>query len=307
MNRILLIIPFVLCLLQGATAQDEAVFMHYQINPMLINPAAAGFSDAYQLHLNARAQWTGFEGSPRTVGGFFNAPVGPTFGIGVGLISETAAQMTRLKGQLNAAFRFRIGDDWKIALGPMFEVQQLRVDNSATNSPFFDPGDIVLDDFLGGRSRLDAALGFRGTFRENTFAGLTFNNLVRSRLESISGVESNSSFLSFYTFNFGHRFEIEDLKMSLEPSLMLRQIKDTPFTVDFNVMAGFMDDQLMAGMSYRSLGALGLLLGTKLPMFNLYYSYDVSFQRFQQFNSGSHEVTLAFSFKKKSGTANNAQ
>ncbi len=46
-------------------------------------------------------------------------------------------------------------------------------------------------------------------------------------------------------------------------------------------------------------GAAGLLLGTKLPSFHLYYSYDISFQRFQKFSTGTHEVTLAFSFKKK--------
>ena len=100
-------------------------------------------------------------------------------------------------------------------------------------------------------------------------------------------------------FHLGHRFEIPDLNFSLTPSVLIRQIKDTPNQIDLNVKAGFLDDQLIAGLSYRDLRALGILLGTKLSNFYLYYSYDLSFQNFQQYNSGSHEVTLAFTFKRK--------
>jgi hypothetical protein len=80
---------------------------------------------------------------------------------------------------------------------------------------------------------------------------------------------------------------------------MVRSIRDTPQQFDINLKAGFLEEQLIAGLSYRSLGSAGLLLGTKLPSFHLYYSYDISFQRFQKFSTGTHEVTLALSFKKK--------
>lgn len=72
--------------------------------------------------------------------------------------------------------------------------------------------------------------------------------------------------------------------------------------MDFNLKASFLKDQLIAGVSYRSLSAMGILLGTKLSAFRLYYSYDLSFQHFQKFNTGSHEVTVAFKFEKKEKT-----
>ena len=88
--------------------------------------------------------------------------------------------------------------------------------------------------------------------------------------------------------------------MTLEPSLVIRQVLMGPESmVDINLKAGFLDEQLIAGLSYRGgvANALAILLGTRLSGFNLYYSYDISFNRFQDYSVGSHEVTVAFSFE----------
>lgn len=298
MKKFLLFIGLCLTIFQ-LSAQDEAIFMHYTISPILINPAAAGFQEAYQLQFNARAQWTGFKDSPKTIGARFNGPVGRTFGIGAGVLSEQAAQLSRVKLQLDYAFRFSIQENWKLAFGFSTEFQRMQVDNEIVNSPFFDAQDDLLDDLLNGKGEFDAAVGLYGTYRENTFAGFTFNNLVSNRLAEIAQGDQRQSFFNYYTLNFGHRFILDDLGVTLEPSVLMRQIRNAPFQMDLNMKAGFLDDQLVAGLSYRSLGVAGILLGAKLSNFNLFYSYDLSFQRFQQYNSGSHEVTIALSLKKK--------
>ena len=122
--------------------------------------------------------------------------------------------------------------------------------------------------------------------------------MVRNRLDDIVTTDVSESFFKYYTFNFGHKFELYDLNLTLEPSLLIRNIRDADFMMDFNLMAGFMEEKFIAGLSYRNLGALGILLGTKLSAFHLFYSYDVSFQRFQQYSIGTHEVTVAFSFEQ---------
>ncbi|MCB0637119.1 MAG: PorP/SprF family type IX secretion system membrane protein, partial [Lewinella sp.] len=248
---------------------------------------------------NARAQWTGFEDAPATLAARYNGPIGRTFGLGIGVMSEQAAQLSRLKLHLDYAFRFSIQEDWKLSFGFFTEFQRMQVDNDVTTSSFYDPSDNLLEDLLNGKGEFDAAVGVFGTYRENTYGGLTFNNLVSSRLSDIAGGADNETFFSYYSFLFGHRFELNDPKISLEPSVMMRNIRNAPFQMDVNLKAGFLDDQLIAGVSYRSLGALGILLGTRLTNFNLYYSYDVSFQRFQKYNTGSHEVTIALSIQPK--------
>ena len=284
---------------QQAFAQDEAIFTHYHITPMLVSPAYAGFTETQQIHLNARVQWTGFTDSPKTYNAAFNTNVGSTFGIGLAILSESAAQLNRFRAQLNYALRFRVKDDFRFAVGVSTEFQRLSVDNDVSGTNFFQAGDDLLNEVLDGRAIFDASLGFYGTYRENTFGGLTFSNLVRSRLDDIVAEGNRQSFFQYYLFLFGHKFDLIDANFTLEPSFMVRQIRNSPFQVDFNLKAGFLDEQLIAGLSYRSIGALGVLLGTKLSMFKLYYSYDVSFQRFQKFNMGSHELTLVFAFKKK--------
>ncbi len=299
MKKFLLLITLASIFALGANAQEEAIFNHYNISPILINPAAAGFYDAHQLQFNARAQWTGFEDAPTTIAARYNGPLGRTFGLGIGVVSEKAAQLNRIKLHLDYAFRFALNDDWKLSFGFFTQFQRMQVDNDVTSGSFYDPADDLLEDLLNGKGEFDAAIGIFGTYRENTYGGLTFNNLVSSRLSDIAGTSDRESFFSYYSFNLGHKFIVDERKLTLEPSLLLRQIRNAPFQMDINLKAGFLDDQLVAGLSYRSLGAMGLLLGTKLTNFHLYYSYDVSFQRFQKYNTGSHEVTIAINLPKR--------
>ena len=291
-------------LVSNLFSQEEAVFTHYHISPIVINPASAGFAEQHQLLVNARGSWTGFVDAPRTFNINYNGPVGNNFGIGLGVISETAAQLNHLRGRMSFAFRFPIKDAFKVAAGVAAEYEQMSLENSVLGSSFFQQGDRILESALDGKGDFDAAVAIYGSYLENTFAGIVFTDLVQSKLDDIVTTSSQSSFLNFFMFHVGHRFEIEDLKFTLTPSLLVRQIKDAPNQLDVNLKAGFLDEQLIAGLSYRSLGVMGVLLGTKLNNFYLYYSYDLSFQRFQKFNSGSHEVSIAFTLNRKSVPGN---
>lgn len=301
MKKLTLLISF-LVLTLALSAQYEAVFNHYNLgngSRNLINPAAAGFDGVAQLQFNLRAQWTGFEDAPKTYGALFNTPIGKAFGLGLGVYSEQAAQLQNLRLFLNYAFRFNVGEDWKISAGFSTEFQQMTLNNDVLTGPLLQQGDRLIDDFLAGKGVFDASVGIYGTFRDNTFGGLSINNLVRNRLGEIA-TETQPSFLKYYTFAFGHKFDLFDLNLTLEPSLVIRQVLMGPESmVDINLKAGFLDEQLIAGLSYRGgvSNALAILLGTRLSGFNLYYSYDISFNRFQDYSVGSHEVTVAFSFE----------
>ncbi len=290
------------CQLSG---QDVAVFNHYVQNPVILNPAAAGFADEYRIALNARAQWSGFEDSPKTVALRVNGPVGNSFGLGAALFSETAAQQQRTKGQLDVAFRFGFGKRvkdvpaFRASFGFFTEFQRLTIDADVLNNPQQDLGDDELLRMIDGENQFDAGIGFYGTYLDRVFGGLTINNLVSNRLENISGTNNASSTIN-YTFLIGQHFRIEDINVNLTPSIMMRNIVDAPFMMDFNLQAGFLDNQFIAGLSYRYLGAMGLLLGTELNGLELYYSYDLSFGGFQQYNNGSHEVTIGYAINRKS-------
>lgn len=301
-NLYVLIISMLAC--WSLSAQEEAISQHYLINPMMLNPAVAGFYEMHQVQVNARVTWTGFSNAPKTYSLMYNGPIGKSFGVGLNVLSDQAADLVNNRVQLNFGFRFQLQDNWKVATGFAAELREARLTSEAMAAATVQGGDRILGDYANGRGSVDATLGLYTAYESQggmTFAGLTFNNLVRNRLDGIVTAQDNPSVFQYYTFILGHEFELYDLNAKVEPSMAIRQIRNTTETVmmDFNLKARFLDDQLVAGLSYRTLGIMGILLGTKLEGLDLYYSYDVSFQDSQQYHSGAHEVTIGISFGKR--------
>ncbi|MCR9290011.1 MAG: PorP/SprF family type IX secretion system membrane protein [Bacteroidetes bacterium] len=293
---------------QIAHAQDQtAVFSHYHITPILISPAAAGFSESHQIQMNVRTQWVGFPGAPKTYGVSYNGPIGSTFGFGTGILSESIGNLTNFRYQMNFALRVKPRNTkFKGAFGFSTEFFRQRLANSVVENEFYEDGDEVIDQAIDGRRIFDASMGFWGSYGDArtdkglTYFGLTFSNLIVAKVGDIATTGDNQgSFFKFVIFNVGHIFDVDAYNFKLEPSLMIRSLQNVPFQADFNIKGSFLEEKLVAGLSYRSGSgdAIGLLLGTKVSSFNLFYSYDVSFSRFQKYNSGSHEVTIAFDFK----------
>ena len=286
--------------LQTLRAQDPAIFNHYLISPILINPSYAGFEEAHVLQGNFRNQWTGFPGAPLTYGFNYHGPIGKTLGVGFNILGENIASVSRLRFQLNYAFRYQIGESVKLAAGFSTEFSNLRLNNNALDNPFYEAGDQLITAFNGGESILDATLGWYASFKDNTYVGLSFPNLIVAKISDIETGDPEGAFFKFFIFNVGHRFQFDN-GFSFEPSLLMRQVMDVPFNLDFNAKFGFLEERFIAGLSYRTGvgGALGVLLGTEFDQFRLFYSYDLSFQQFQQFNSGAHEMTIGLRLGKK--------
>lgn len=306
MKKIFTLASFALAF-NWAVAQDEAIFSHYHLNPILINPAVAGFNETHHLQMNLRNQWTGFPGAPSTYMISYNGPIGKTLGLGVGVLSENIAQLSRMKVGLNYAFRYKI-NDLNFTAGFSTELSQMKLANTVYEQQggLYEQGDILIEDAVDGIRIFDAALGAFGRYRDETYFGVSFPNLVQARLDDIAtSNEPKGSFLKFYIFQLGHKFVFDDSNFKLEPSLLIRKVRNVPFLMDLNIVASLLNDQVQAGVTYRSGvgGGLGILLGTKLSALSVHYSYDVAFQRFQQYNGGTHEVTVAFDFKSKTSSA----
>ncbi|MFM8362126.1 MAG: PorP/SprF family type IX secretion system membrane protein [Haliscomenobacter sp.] len=281
-----------LCLVQGVFAQNEATVSHYQVAPILVNPAFAGFRGTRQVLFNARTQWSSFADAPKSVSVLYNGAVGNSFGFGVGVTTQSAARLNELKVRLNYAFRIKLEDAFKLSIGFSTEYQQMRIGNSILTQAIYDYDDI-LNGVVDGRQLFDASLGVCGLFNDNTFVGLSFVNLISARLNDIVTNSDQSSFLRHYTIYAGHRIRLSDGVATLEPSIMLRQAKDAPFQADVNLKLGFLNDRLITGLSYRSLKSIGFLFGSEIGnSLRAYYTYDMTLQDIQQFSTGTHEVTI---------------
>jgi type IX secretion system PorP/SprF family membrane protein len=286
-----------------AQAQDEGIYTHYHINPTLINPAAAGFNDYQEVFLHSRLQFAGVDGAPKSYALSYNGRVAPTFGIGAMLFREDIASLTRTRLQLNYAFQFNRFENLKLGLGFSTEFESNRVPASYMENPLVDTDDILLIETTDGKSYFDAAFGVWGEYKENTWFGLSIPNLISQRIGGTNIVDpDDSGFARFYMLAVGHEFAVEGYNFILEPSILIRKALDSPFGVDFNLKAKYLEERIIAGLSYRTGtgGNVALLLGTRVQdSFRIFYSYDFTFQRFQRYNGGSHELTLSFEFGKE--------
>ncbi|MFK7937101.1 MAG: type IX secretion system membrane protein PorP/SprF [Saprospiraceae bacterium] len=295
MKNIILLIAF-LATAFSASAQYEAVFSHYNVSPILVNPSFAGYEESHRLQLNLRNQWTGFTNAPTTYAVSYNGPIGKTLGLGVGVLSESIANITRYRFQLNYAFRYEI-QDVKVAAGFSTEFQKFQLANSILENRLYQPGDFAITDAVDGRDVFDASVGVYARIKDATFIGFAIPNLISERLADIGGLPTANDGRQFI-FNFGHEFDLEAYNVKIEPSLMVRKVQNVPILIDFNLIGKFLDERLHAGLTYRAGtgGAVGIMLGTQVSNINIFYSYEVFFGAFQQFNSGTHEVTVAFDF-----------
>ena len=299
----LLTIGLLVCVTGCLHAQDPAVFNHYVQSPVILNPAAVGFADEYRVMLNTRAAWAGFEEAPRTLALRANGPIGESFGLGFTFLSESAARRSRNKGQIDVSFRVNFGEEvdgkapFQGGIGFFTELQRFTLDAGLLSNPQYQAGDPLAQEYFDGDTHFDAGIGIYGAYLENTFGGITINNLVENRLNNIAGENLNEAIN--FTFLFGHAFDLETSGITLTPSLMLRDVQGAPFMLDVNVQAEFLDDQFLAGLSYRNLGSVGMLLGARLNGFQLYYAYDLGFGGLQQYSSGSHELTVGYAITRR--------
>lgn len=287
----------------AAFAQEQAIYNQYQLFPILVNPGYTGFDDEHQFLGNARSTWTGFPGRPASFTAMYHGPVGDKLALGGGIFSEKIGDMTTLKLQLNYAFRFRI-QKARIGIGLSTEFLNRRANPDLLNNNLVDPNDGVLEGLTDGQQIFDASVGTHLLYDERFFLSIALPNTVRARLDDVPIDEQNSqaSLFEHYIFQIGYIVDVKNQNFKLVPSIAFRQIRDTPFQVDVNLQGRFLEDKLITGLTYRpsNKGSVAFLIGTKYKAFQLAYSYDVSFSRFQEYNGGSHELSVAFNLPRKS-------
>ncbi|MFK7810283.1 MAG: PorP/SprF family type IX secretion system membrane protein, partial [Saprospiraceae bacterium] len=221
-------------------------------------------------------------------------------GLGAMVYSESIAGITRTRAQLSYAFSYSV-EDIKVGLGLSTEMHRMRVDNDELANPLNDP-DEVIQDVADGERAFDASAGIFAGYKDMVYAGASFPNLVRRDLSDIEG--KSDGVFSTFLFQVGGRFDVNDYKVKLQPQILIKKVRTLNLQTDLNLIASFLKEQLITGVSYRTGtgNSAGLMLGTKYNSLRLIYSYDVYLDDFQQYNGGSHEVTVNFEFGGGDGT-----
>ncbi|MFN0216549.1 MAG: PorP/SprF family type IX secretion system membrane protein [Saprospiraceae bacterium] len=287
----------------AAFAQEQAIYSQQYAFPVLINPGYTGFEDQHQFIANYRSTWTTFPEKPSTYTLMYNGPVGDKLALGGSLFSDNAGKVSTTKLQINYAFRFQI-KKLKIGLGLSTEFLNRKADAALLNDPLVERNDDVLESLVDGQQIFDASVGAYAIHDGKLFFGLTLPNTIRTRLDEAPTAveeETNSKLFENYIFQMGYKFDMADQNFKLIPSISMRKIRDTPYQIDLNIQGRFIDEKLIAGLTFRpgNSGAAICMLGTKVSQFQLFYSYDLSLSNFQRYTGGSHELSVAYTINRK--------
>lgn len=304
MNRILI---FSICLFANflAKAQDEMVFSHYIMNPVLINPAATGFNGNHNVFLHYKNQWTGFVNAPRTIAASYNGAIGEKLGIGGYLSSDNAAGMSNFRGLLSYSFRFKM-NDFKGALGLSTEFKRMSFSNEIFSNPLYQSGDNVVENAFDNGNFFDATMGAYGTYMDKLTFSFAMPNMIQTRLSQIAGGTTTRGGLRYINASMGYVHQTPNI--TVNPSILIQKMLDAPLRVDLNLKASFLEEKVIGALCYRAGtgGGLGVMVGTKFNGLTFAYSYDYGLQRFQNYAGGAHEISIGYSIgrvRKSSGSA----
>lgn len=303
MKHIYLVIVLILSV-HFINAQETATYTHYHLFPVFINPAAAGMHEQHEFVFNFRNRWSAFEGAPKNISLLYNGLVTDRIGLGGRLYSERIGQLRKVQGQVDYAYKFNL-QDYIMSIGLSTAIQQFRI-ASITDDPFINISDPLLNEALDGSLLFDASVGIFGQYQESFYFGVSFPNLIRSRLADIEGEDDTIEDDEFnYTVLIGYRFPVKGYNFNVEPSLLIQNVRYVPFQLDLNLKLSFLEEQLIGGISYSisEENRFGVLIGTRINALRLYYSYDVSFGDFQNYNNGSHEFTVNYRLAKAQPSA----
>lgn len=297
MKKIFIFVLFCSFFAFKGNTQERYVYTQYHLNPVLINPGATGLDNMHGFIFNYRNKWAGFEGSPRTLTFSYDGPLSERVGLGALVLRDRFASLETLKGQLSYAYKIK-ADNYSVGAGITTEYLQYELSGDALSNPFTDTGDPQLLERLEGAKYLGVAFGIYAILNDQASFGLSLPGLVRTRLDDGTDIDNDEGL--HFILHGAYKYKVPNYNFSVEPSIYINQLRKIPFHIDANLLMHFLDEELTGGLSY-TIGAdnrFGFLLGTKLNDFNFYYSYDFSFQEFQQYNNGSHELTIAFNLSQ---------
>jgi type IX secretion system PorP/SprF family membrane protein len=300
MKKIIFSIIAFVTIAVAAKAQDEAIFGHYLVNPMLINPAYAGFNDNVQIFGHLRNQWSGFQGAPKTYAMTIDLPMTEKVGLGGMIFSEKFGPTDRLRGQVNYAYRYaNKGYKWSIGFSTEFDRNKIDPSLNTASNSLVDLNDQLVMERIKGVTFFDASFGGAAVIKDQIMLSASLTNLIRARVGGDTDpLKKSKTFGRQFILMGGYR--VKKSQVTIEPSLQLHKVLDAPFEVDVNVKALAFDEKLIAAISVRpgNSGQIALLMGTRQPSFSLFYSYNYSTAEFNAYSRNAHEVTVGLNFQK---------
>lgn len=275
---------------RNAQAQKEVLYSQYLLNPIAINPAAAGSRESFHLTAFLRRKWIGVRGAPLTQSVSADGVIAKgRLGLGFQALNDRMGLFAATGAYGSVAYRFNLPALAKLAIGvqggvhvlPLFDYSTASVYNRAVGS--VGVGIYYQSDrFFGGISAPEL------TGRALDLAGRSLYQTVRPVMAQV-----------------GTKLSVGENAV-LIPSVLVSQVAGRPLGFDVNARVWF-HEQIGLGLSYRqnSPGLIATNYVHALAEYQLSKSIRLSYLFYAKtpenpsaslyFQPSVHEIALRFS------------
>ena len=309
--------------------QQLPQYTQFQKNPYLVNPAATGAHDMFNMSLGGRLQWVGLSNAPSTTYLYLSTPAskfrsafmnrtygkvtrnnksvkhpkmrigGLVHGFGGQLLVDQFGAFRTLKFAGSYAVHLPINRTYTMSFGTNAGLSShtFLSDKAQVLSTLTGTGvnDAVYNAQVNTGAQyvmdIDAGMYFYGN---GFYAGFAAMNLTKD-LVRFGNLNTNFSPVMHFFGSVGYKFMV-NTRMDVTPGLLVKYVGNAPISVEANVLMDFRE-VFWTGITYRHLDAVAFLAGTTInEKFRIGYSFDLSISRLIKYNSGGHELFLSYVF-----------
>jgi type IX secretion system PorP/SprF family membrane protein len=291
----LLIVLFILGTGLLVNAQQRTLHSQYMFNDFILNPAIAGTGNYSPASISLRRQWVGINEAPVTQSISWHTYCGKNVGMGGYIFNDVAGPTRRAGLGYSFAYQVKLKENEKLAFGVSGQLFQYLLESDKLITA--EPDDAAI--FEDNTNQLIPDITYGMYYYTNAYyVGFTAFNLIQTRLDMFDNSTINkNNVLRTYYLTGGYRIDINDSYM-LEPSLHMQFMEKSPLQFDITTKLVYAQ-QFWAGFSYRLKDAVVCLVGMKVNLLDIGYSYDITLSDLKDYSSGSHELYIGYRFLNK--------
>ncbi len=316
-----------LLLISGFTfGQQLGQYSQYLNNQFILNPAAAGEHEYFDIDLSFRQQWVGFDNAPQNyylsghtrLGGKPKVIANPSLrmshpeeaivssesnvggkikhGVGGIVAADNYGPFKRLNISAAYALHIPVGENAHWSFGLNAGWGNMNFDQSMVS--LATSNDATFDQFTATNQRLNFLDVNVGTYfySDKFFVGYSSNQLLQNSIY-FGGAPSEGKLNVHHFITGGVHLPLSE-KLKLTPGVLLKYMNPAPLSFDLTARLTY-EDKYFAGLSYRHGDAMIVMLGGYInDLIKIGYTFDYTVSGLSNYNSGGHEVLLGIMLNK---------
>jgi type IX secretion system PorP/SprF family membrane protein len=274
-------------------AQQDPQYTQYMYNTLSVNPAYAGQRETLSVVGLNRSQWVGIDGAPLTQSLGIHSPLrNERVGLGLNIVRDALGPATETFVDANFSYTIPLNaNDLKLSFGVKGGLHILDTDWS---KGIFQNPDVAFNQNLNLTSPMIGAGLYMHT--RKLYLGFAIPNFLKTDhyddfQESVATERMHFYLIGGYVFNLNETTE-------LKPAFLVKGVSGAPLIADVSANFWF-QKKLTAGIAYRWDDSVSVLAGFQVtPGMFVGYGYDLTTTGLNNYNGGTHELTLRFEVKR---------